>query len=228
MGNMEPNTTTCPASDEANTHNNCQCAQEELDRACAAGVTQALPENLDAGDCCGGGGCCGGPAGHPVDQESRTSGAEFVTQRSPSQALKRLLDVLGLKIDGEPETEPTPEEIQAQEEAEKAADQAEKAADQAAIDRAVVFIKTNRVALDSILQVLKDTVSFEIILAADVVKENTRIESGIEQQVLAIRDLESAIMRLGMVLKSIRVENPYPNSYKPENAVVDKTSDVKL
>lgn len=42
---------------------------------------------------------------------------------------------------------------------------------------------------------------------------------------LAIEHAEDTIMRLGMTLKALGTPNPYPNSYNPENAEVDKTAD---
>ena len=43
--------------------------------------------------------------------------------------------------------------------------------------------------------------------------------------ILSIRDLESAIMRQGMVLKCIGANNPYPQSYNPQSKVVEPTAD---
>lgn len=42
---------------------------------------------------------------------------------------------------------------------------------------------------------------------------------------LSIRDLESAIMRQGMVLKNIGNPNPYPESYNPNSTAVEPTAD---
>lgn len=48
---------------------------------------------------------------------------------------------------------------------------------------------------------------------------------------LAITHLEDVIMRLGMDLKDMKEEgltdepNPYPNSYNPENGIVEPTAD---
>src|SRR5262245_23647813 len=42
---------------------------------------------------------------------------------------------------------------------------------------------------------------------------------------LAITHLEDTIMRLGMDLKELGTENPYPNSYDPTNTKVDPTAD---
>ncbi len=47
----------------------------------------------------------------------------------------------------------------------------------------------------------------------------------IAQHILSVRDLESAIMRQGMVLKNIGNPTPYPNSYNPGNTVVEPTAD---
>lgn len=47
----------------------------------------------------------------------------------------------------------------------------------------------------------------------------------IAQHTLSIRDLESAIMRQGMVLKSIGTPNLYPASYDPTSSVVAPTAD---
>lgn len=67
--------------------------------------------------------------------------------------------------------------------------------------------KTFRVDLDAILQALKDS------------------ERKSRERSLAITKLQEAIMWLGMDLKELGQENPYPNSYKPENAIVDPTAD---
>ena len=42
---------------------------------------------------------------------------------------------------------------------------------------------------------------------------------------LSITKLQEAIMWLGMDLKRLDAPNPYPNSYKPENVIVDPTAD---
>lgn len=51
------------------------------------------------------------------------------------------------------------------------------------------------------------------------------ISETIAQHILSIRDLESCIMRQGMALKYIGNPNPYPDSYKPENTIVNPTAD---
>ncbi len=47
----------------------------------------------------------------------------------------------------------------------------------------------------------------------------------IAQHIISIRDLESCIMRQGMVLKNIGGENPYPTSYDPSSSRVEPTAD---
>lgn len=73
-------------------------------------------------------------------------------------------------------------------------------------DTDVVLNKTLRVDLDKKLQVLKSC-------------RPSRERS------LAITKLQECIMWLGMDLKRLEEPNPYPNSYKPENTIVDKTAD---
>lgn len=41
---------------------------------------------------------------------------------------------------------------------------------------------------------------------------------------LVVTKLQEAIMWLGMDLKDMHEPNPYPNSYKPENTIVDPTA----
>jgi hypothetical protein len=41
----------------------------------------------------------------------------------------------------------------------------------------------------------------------------------------SITKIQEAIMWLGMDLKRLSDTNPYPNSYRPENTIVDKTAD---
>jgi len=67
--------------------------------------------------------------------------------------------------------------------------------------------KTFRVLLDGTLQDIKNS------------SRTSRERS------LAITKIQEAIMWLGMDLKALRAENPYPNSYKPENTIVEPTAD---
>ncbi len=42
---------------------------------------------------------------------------------------------------------------------------------------------------------------------------------------LSLTKLQEAVMWLGMDLKDLDAPNPYPNSYNPNNTIVDKTAD---
>lgn len=70
----------------------------------------------------------------------------------------------------------------------------------------ITYNKELRVELDRQLQVLKDLTPSR-------------------ERSLAITKLQEAIMWLGMDLKRLGTPTPYPNSYKPENTVVDPTAD---
>ena len=74
------------------------------------------------------------------------------------------------------------------------------------VDGQILNDKQLRVDLDFSLQKLKGCVSSR-------------------ERALAITKLQEAIMWLGMDLKRLGESNPYPNSYKPENAVIDPTAD---
>lgn len=74
-------------------------------------------------------------------------------------------------------------------------------------DNAIVETKEFRVALDVVLQRIKES------------SRKSRERS------LVVTKLQEAIMWLGMDLKELGTENPYPNSYKPENTTVDPTAD---
>lgn len=87
-------------------------------------------------------------------------------------------------------------------------------------------IKTLRKELDATLQRVKNTARF--LKQAIFQGTDNQVEDHgelIAQTMLAQRDLENSIMRLGMSLKAIGGHNPYPNSYDPSNAIVDKTAD---
>lgn len=73
--------------------------------------------------------------------------------------------------------------------------------------RDIAETKTFRVELDTVLQKIKDS------------PRKSRERS------LVVTKLQEAIMWLGMDLKDLGTANPYPNSYKPENPVVDPTAD---
>lgn len=76
----------------------------------------------------------------------------------------------------------------------------------------VIEIKQRRVELDAVLQAMKK-------------RQDSKPLHGGRQLAIAITDLESTIMRLGMVLKDVGAANPYPNSYDVTNAIVDPTAD---
>ena len=78
-------------------------------------------------------------------------------------------------------------------------------------------LKKFRKDADELLQRIKEH--------ARLLKENPQ---AIAQHILSQRDLESCIMRQGMVLKNIGVTNPYPESKNPDSPVVHPTSGVKL
>ena len=70
----------------------------------------------------------------------------------------------------------------------------------------VQLTKVFRVAFDEVLQELKGAPKSR-------------------ERALAITKVQEAIMWLGMDLKERGTPNPYPNSYKPENTIVDPTAD---
>ena len=71
----------------------------------------------------------------------------------------------------------------------------------------IVETKELRVTLDSVLQRVKGS------------------ERKSRERSLVVTKLQEAIMWLGMDLKELGTTSPYPNSYKPENTVVDPTAD---
>lgn len=71
----------------------------------------------------------------------------------------------------------------------------------------IVESKLFRVTLDKTLQDIKSS------------KRRSRERS------ICITKLQEAIMWLGMDLKELDAPNPYPNSYNPQNTIVDKTAD---
>ncbi len=94
----------------------------------------------------------------------------------------------------------------------------------------IAAAKQFRVDADALLQRMK--VHRRNLLASEGMDCATdhpeRFEDGgeaVAQHTLSIRDLESAIMRQGMVLKNIGNPNPYPESYNPASPVVAPTAD---
>lgn len=79
-------------------------------------------------------------------------------------------------------------------------------------DGFIVSTKRFRQELDAILQQMK-------------LRQESKPSVGGRQLSISITDLESSIMRLGMVLKDLNTENPYPNSYNPNNTIIEPTAD---
>lgn len=77
----------------------------------------------------------------------------------------------------------------------------------------IVVAKELRVELDGTLQKLK---YFQEDLGRGPAGRHVSI---------SVTAVEDAIMRLGMALKEFGTTNPYPNSYKPENTIVNPTAD---
>lgn len=55
--------------------------------------------------------------------------------------------------------------------------------------------------------------------------QKVRQLSGSREVSLAITKLQEAIMWLGMNLKQLNCDNPYPESYNPESTKVEPTAD---
>lgn len=89
-------------------------------------------------------------------------------------------------------------------------------------EEAIQKAKFFRVALDNVLQQMKEHRTSIIQDGQDSADDFPDLY---EQHSLSVHDLESAIMRQGMVLKVIGTPNPYPDSYKPENSIVNPTAD---
>lgn len=88
-------------------------------------------------------------------------------------------------------------------------------------EQLVQAAKQQRKDLDAVLQGMKAHKA-ELIGSKEECEDNGE---AIANHVLAIRDAESAIMRLGMVLKNVGNPDPYPHSYNPESPVVEPTAD---
>lgn len=73
-------------------------------------------------------------------------------------------------------------------------------------DQLISAVKASRVDLDGCLQKVRTFTPS---------RENS----------LVITKIQEAIMWLGMELKGLGTPNPYPNSYKPENTIIDPTAD---
>jgi len=75
------------------------------------------------------------------------------------------------------------------------------------MEDAIKECKELRVSLDEILQRIKAS------------------ERKSRERSIVVTKLQETIMWLGMDLKELGTENPYPNSYNPENVIVDPTAD---
>lgn len=87
------------------------------------------------------------------------------------------------------------------------------------IDHHIVQNKRFRQDLDEILQRIKIASAQTKGQVSDSYTRSSRERS------LVVTKLQEAIMWLGMDLKDLDAPNPYPNSYNPENTIVDKTAD---
>lgn len=94
-------------------------------------------------------------------------------------------------------------------------------------ERQVVLVKTFRQRLDAVLQDMKEYRSDLVDPNSWTGPKSDYEDAGetIAQHTLAIRELESAIMRCGMTLKNIGNPNPYPDSYDPTSTKVEPTAD---
>lgn len=88
-------------------------------------------------------------------------------------------------------------------------------------ESAIQQTKQFRKDLDEVLQRIKcaSEKQYSGIRPPDAEVHSSRERS------LAITKLEESIMWLGMDLKGRGAANPYPNSYNPENTIVDPTAD---
>lgn len=59
----------------------------------------------------------------------------------------------------------------------------------------------------------------------DAALQNVRNLDSCRESSIAITKIQEAIMWLGMDLKRIGNDNPYPESYNPESTVVEPTAD---
>tara|TARA_R110000868_G_scaffold69072_1_gene203773 strand:- start:49 stop:324 length:276 start_codon:yes stop_codon:yes gene_type:complete len=80
--------------------------------------------------------------------------------------------------------------------------------------------KQYRKDLDAVLQRIKEGSE-----KSSVTKDTVQVIRHSRERSLAITKVQEAIMWLGMDLKEQGTDNPYPNSYKPENQIIDKTAD---
>ncbi len=89
---------------------------------------------------------------------------------------------------------------------------------------AIIQSKQFRAELGAILQRMKQVTKDLIGNTVDK-KDFENHGETIAQNIISSRDLESAIMRQGMVLKNIGNPNPYPEIYSPLSQVASPTVD---
>lgn len=70
----------------------------------------------------------------------------------------------------------------------------------------IIEVKKARVQLDEAIQFIK------------TLKPSREVA-------LAITNAQQSVMWLGMALKELGAQNPYPNSYNPANATIEPTAD---
>lgn len=94
-------------------------------------------------------------------------------------------------------------------------------------EQAIIKAKEFRKRADDLLQEMKEHRKQLIQNALPAAHPDGLKDGGevIAQHIISIRDLESCIMRQGMVLKYIGTPDPYPNSKDPSNTVVEPTAD---
>lgn len=90
--------------------------------------------------------------------------------------------------------------------------------------QAIIKSKELRVKADAVLQEMKQF-GKDLIGNTDNKEAFLNHSETIANNVLSFRDLESCIMRQGMVLKNIGQPTPYPSSYDPTNTKVEPTAD---
>lgn len=90
-------------------------------------------------------------------------------------------------------------------------------------EQAIIAAKQFCKDADELLQHMKDH-SPQLISKMEY-GSTDNLSEVIAQHMISIRDLESCIMRQGMVLKYIGTPNPYPDSKNPDNIIVNPTAD---
>lgn len=85
----------------------------------------------------------------------------------------------------------------------------------------IILDKELRRDIDGIIQTLKKSCEKDF---TGLRNPDHPIRSSRERS-LAITKLQEAVMWLGMDLKSIGTDNPYPNSKDPTNTTIDPTAD---